>query len=192
MELEGLDYNTQREKLKLMAYGREIQQMVDCACQLPEKEDRQKAAETIIEAMKRVANSQQSYKERIPTLWYHLALMSNFKLDVDYPVEIVAEDKMATKPEPIPYSRGDRFPRQYGRLLTDMFQHLEQMPAGEERDALSRVCAYQMQRSLLIWGAAGVDSERIASDLARYTNGVVQMLPEELNLVAAAKKKRKK
>ena len=29
MELQGLDYNTQREKLRLIAYVRNIQQMVE-------------------------------------------------------------------------------------------------------------------------------------------------------------------
>ena len=29
MEIEGLDYNTQREKLLLPEYGREVQSMVD-------------------------------------------------------------------------------------------------------------------------------------------------------------------
>lgn len=47
MELEGLEYNTQREKLKLKAYGRDIQQMVDIAVALPTKEERMKCAEEI-------------------------------------------------------------------------------------------------------------------------------------------------
>ena len=98
MQLEGLDYNTQREKLKLMAYGRDIQQMVERCIELPTKEQRQKCAETIISTMRRVVPSSQNQKERMPVLWYHLALMSDFKLDIDYPVEIEHEDKMAQKP----------------------------------------------------------------------------------------------
>ena len=83
MEIDGLDYNTQRDKLKLMAYGRDIQQMVERCTALPTKEERQKCAAAIIEVMKRVVPSQMDNKERIPALWYHLALMSDFKLDID-------------------------------------------------------------------------------------------------------------
>ena len=41
MNIEGLDYNTQREKLVLPEYGREIKKMVDHAMSLPTKEERQ-------------------------------------------------------------------------------------------------------------------------------------------------------
>ena len=42
MNIKGLDYNTEREKLILPEYGREVQQMVDIAVNLPTKEERQR------------------------------------------------------------------------------------------------------------------------------------------------------
>lgn len=47
MEIDGLDYNTQRKKLTLPEYGREVQKMVDYAMTLSDREERQKCAETI-------------------------------------------------------------------------------------------------------------------------------------------------
>ena len=41
MNKEGLDYNTQREKLVMPEYGREIQQMVDYCVQLEDRNERQ-------------------------------------------------------------------------------------------------------------------------------------------------------
>ena len=41
MDIEGLDYNTQREPLLMPEYGREIQKMVDYAVTLPSKQERQ-------------------------------------------------------------------------------------------------------------------------------------------------------
>ena len=46
MNIEGLDYNTQREHLVLPEYGREIQKMVDHAVTLESREERQQCAET--------------------------------------------------------------------------------------------------------------------------------------------------
>ena len=54
MNIKGLDYNTQREKLILPEYGREVQNMVDHAISLPTKEERQRCAETIIRIMDRM------------------------------------------------------------------------------------------------------------------------------------------
>ncbi|MCR5069332.1 MAG: DUF4290 domain-containing protein [Prevotella sp.] len=187
MQLEGLDYNTQREKLKLMAYGRDIQQMVERCIELPTKEQRQKCAETIISTMRRVVPSSQNQKERMPVLWYHLALMSDFKLDIDYPVEIEHEDKMAQKPGHIDYTNKRRMPiRHYGRLLFEMFEKLKEMPEGEERTALVNITAGQMYRSLVMWGMATADKEKVASDLARFTDGVIQISPDELKFETAA------
>ena len=199
MDIQGLDYNTEREKMRLKAYGRDIQQMVEHAITLPTKAERQKCAEDIINTMKRVVPSQQSYKERTPMLWYHLALMSDFKLDIDYPVEFEHEDKMATPPEKIEYSKQSVPVRHYGKLLFEMFDKLKEMPEGQMRDELAKETAEQMYRSLASWGFGSVNKERVVDDLARYTDGKIQMMPDEvriravsgINQQATGKKKKK-
>ncbi len=199
MDITGLDYNTEREKMRLKAYGRDVQQMVDHAVSLPTKEERQQCAESIIETMKRVVQSQHSYKERMPMLWYHLALMSDFKLDIDYPVEFEREDKMLTAPDKIEYSKQNVPVRHYGKLLFQIFDRLKEMPDNEERQALAIEAAEQMYRSLAAWGFGSVDKERVVSDLAKYTGGKIQLMPQDVKVSAVegtedrakAKKKRK-
>ena len=183
MEIDGLDYNTQRDKLKLMAYGRDIQQMVERCTALPTKEERQKCAAAIIEVMKRVVPSQMDNKERIPALWYHLALMSDFKLDIDYPVDIIHEDKMAIKPGKMDYTnKAGMGVRHYGRLLAAIFDKLKAMPPSKERDVLAEKTATQMFRSLTAWGMGTADKEKVVSDMARFTDGVIQLDPNSLFL----------
>ena len=203
MNLDGLDYNTQREQLKLMAYGRDIQQMVEHCTTLPTKAERQACAQTIVETMKRVVSSQLSYKEREPILWYHLALMSDFKLDIDYPVAIEHEDELAKSPDRIEYKNKKPMPvRHYGRMLTAMCEKLKDMPAGRERDALTRMTANQMYRSLLTWGIT-TDKEKVVSDIARLTDGAIQVDTDIVSVklgdvarsdaaISAKKKKKKK
>lgn len=183
MEIDGLDYNTQREKLRLMAYGRNIQQLVEQCVALPTKQERQTCAKQIIEVMKRAAPTQLDTIDREKTLWYHLALMSNFKLDIDYPYEIVHEDKMAIRPDKIEYSNkkaGNRV-KHYGKLLFKLFDMLKTMPAGAERDALANKVATQMYQCLLAWGMGTADREKVASDMARYTDGVIQLDVNDLH-----------
>ena len=176
MELQGLDYNTQREKLRLKAYGRNIQQMVERCMALPTKPQRQRCAEEIISVMRRAIPSTQNQKDRMSVLWYHLALMSDFKLDIDYPVEIQHEDKMLTPPERLEYTNKRRMPiKHYGRLIFDMLDQLKTMPEGRERSALVQITAGQMYRSLTMWGMQAADKEKVASDLARFTDGKIQI-----------------
>ena len=175
MNIEGLDYNTQRERIKLNEYGREIQQMVDYCVSIPDREERQVCAEAIIDTMRKMNPSDQNINDRMQTLWDHLALMSDFKLDIDYPVEITTAEQMASKPEPVAYPN-TRIPvRHYGRALFELFDTLKIMEPGEERDTLVRMTANQMKRCLLLWGHGNGDDEKVADDLARFTDGVIQL-----------------
>ena len=175
MNIEGLDYNTQRERIKLNEYGREIQQMVDYCVTIPDREERQACAEAIIDTMRRMNPSDQNINDRMQTLWDHLALMSDFKLDIDYPVEITTAEQMASKPEPVAYPN-TRIPvRHYGRALFEVFETLKTMEPGEERDTLVRMTANQMKRCLLLWGHGNGDDEKVADDLARFTDGIIQL-----------------
>ncbi len=175
MNIEGLDYNTQREKIRLNQYGREIQQMVDYCVALPTKEERQECAETIIATMRRMTPSTQNNADRMQTLWDHLALMSNFQLDIDYPVEITTEEKLTSKPSPVPYPAKSVYVRHYGQSLFQIFEKLKTMEPGEERDTLVARTANQMKRCLLMYGHGNGDAEKVADDLARFTDGKIQL-----------------
>ena len=49
------------------------------------------------------------------------------------------------------------------------------MPEDEERDELVRLTANQMKRDLITWGHGSMDDDKVADDLARYTDGVIQI-----------------
>ena len=179
MKMEGLDYNTQREDLKLPEYGREIQKMVEHAIALPTKEERQRCSETIIDIMQRMSPQGRDSNDHKQKLWDHLAIMSGFRLDIDYPYDVSQALKIAGRPEPMAYPM-QRIPvRHYGHLVFELFEKLKTMPAGAERDQLTRMTANQMQRDLHQWSHTSADHEKIADDLARYTDGVIQIDPKE-------------
>ena len=175
MNIEGLDYNTQREQLVLPEYGREIQKMVDHALTLPTKEERQACAESIIATMSILFPQGYDAIDLEHKLWDHLAIMSNFQLDIDYPFDVSEAIKAATKPQRVGYTSSHIPVRHYGKLLVETFERLKNMPEGEERDALVRLTANQMKRALVEWGHGAADNERVASDLAAFTNGKIQL-----------------
>ena len=175
MDIKGLDYNTQRSKLIMSEYGREIQKMVEYACELSTKEERLKCAQAIIQQME-TKNPQlkdnPGYKQ---TLWDHLYLMSHRELDIDWPYDVSEADKILAKPNPLPLPDSKIRLRHYGHLVEELLERLKEMPAGEERDELVRLTANQMKRDLVMWGHGSMDDERVANDLARFTDGVIQL-----------------
>ena len=175
MNIEGLDYNTQRERLVLPEYGREIQRMVDHAVALPTKEERQRCAETIVDIMDRMFPQDGEAAGRKQKLWDHLALMRDFKLDIDYPVDVSHAAKIAVKPEPMAYPMSRIPVRHYGSMMFDIFERLKTMEPGEERDELAKLTANQMKRNLVHWSHGSTDDEKVVSDLARFTDGKIQL-----------------
>ena len=59
--------------------------------------------------------------------------------------------------------------------MAETFEKLKTMPAGEERDELTRLVANQMKRDLATWGHGSIDDEKVADDLARFTDGIIQI-----------------
>ena len=175
MKIKGLDYNTQREHLVLPEYGREVQQMVDYCVSLKSRAERQRCANTIIAVMERMMPHTYENKDYRQKLWDHLALMSGFQLDIDYPCDITEAQKMLQKPAPMRYPM-KRIPvRHYGNMMFEVFELLKNLPNGAERTELTRLAANQMKRDLVLWGHGSSDDEKVASDLADYTDGKIQL-----------------
>ena len=175
MDIKGLDYNTQREKLVMSEYGREIQKMIEIACELPTKEERLNCAQTIIKLMETKNPQLRENDDFEQTLWNHLYLMSHRELEIDWPFDISEADSILSKPKPMNLPKDGVKLRHYGRLVEELFEKLKTMPEGEERDTLVRYTANQMKRDLVQYGHGYMDDERIADDLARFTDGVIQI-----------------
>ena len=182
MEIKGLDYNTQREQLVMPEYGREIQRMVEVAITLPTKEERMRCAKTIIRQMENKNPQPHENSNHQHTLWDHLYLMSRKQLDIDWPFDVSQAERFLSKPAPMahPVKNNNAQLRHYGRLITELFEQLKTMPAGDERDELTRLTALQMKRDLAAWGHGSIDDERVADDLARFTDGKIQIDPSLL------------
>lgn len=176
MNIEGLDYNTQRARLILAEYGREVQQMVDHAIAIEDRQERQACAEAIIKVMSRLAQQKGGTNEdKQRKLWDDLALISGGDLDIDYPFEMRSAEEIAGKPEPLPYPMQKIPVRHYGMLTMRLLDELKQMPEGPELDELISRTANQMKYDLVQWGQGSGDHERVVSDMARLTDGRIQL-----------------
>lgn len=175
MNIEGLDYNTQREKLVLPEYGREIQSMVDHAVGIKDRAERQHCAESIIAIMDHMFPDGADAEEHHRKLWDHLAIMSGFKLDIDYPFAVKQAEDIAKRPDPMDYPK-TRIPvRHYGSMMFELFDRLKNMEPGKERDELVKLTANQMRRDLAQWSHGSCDEEKVAADLAHFTDGKIHL-----------------
>ena len=175
MDIQGLDYNTGREKLLMPEYGREIQKMVDFAISLPSNEERLKCAKTIVRMMLTKVPQIRENAGYEQTLWDHLYLMSDKQLDIDWPFDVTGAETIHSKPSPIPLPQKRIRLRHYGKLVGELLEKLKTMPESAERTELIRQTANQMKRDLLTWGHGSADDEKVADDMARLTDGAIQL-----------------
>ena len=171
------NYNTQLKKLALPEYGRNIQQMVDYCCTIPDKDERTRCAYTIIKTMGNIfpqLRDEADYKHK---LWDHLAIMSDFKLDIDYPYEIVKEENLETKPEPVKYKLEHIKMRHYGKIIERMIERACEYPEGKEKDALIMLIANHMNKVIYLINKEDVEDAKIFKDLAFYSHGKINLDP---------------
>ncbi len=175
MDIKGLDYNTQRHTLAMPEYGREIQKMVDYAVSLPDRDERLRCAKTIVKLMETKVPQIRENVGYQQTLWDHLYLMSGKQLDIDWPYDVSQAEHILSRPEPMPRPTTTIGLRHYGRLVEELWERLKEMPESEERFQLACYTANQMKRDLVLWGHGSIDDEKVIDDLARYTDGKIQL-----------------
>ncbi|MBR1718831.1 MAG: DUF4290 domain-containing protein [Phocaeicola sp.] len=186
-----MEYNTQRRKLPLPQYGRSVQNMVDYCLTIEDREERQRCATTIINIMGGMFPRLRDSEDFKHKLWDHLAIMSDFKLDIDYPYEIVKAEDLNIKPDPIPYSQGNIRYRYYGRILEMMICRAAEYPEGEEKKQLIKLIANYMKRCYSTWNKDNVENQKIIDDLKEYSHGAIELTKEEMEAFEAQPTQRK-
>lgn len=172
-----LTYNTRLKQLVLPEYGRNLQRMVDHCLTIEDREERNACARSIITAMESLF-PELKQPENAHKVWDHLAIMSDFKLDIDFPDEVVKPDDLLSKPGNVPYPQSDIRYRHYGKIIEQMIEKAAAMPEGEERDEVVLLIANHMKKQMLAFNPDGVDDRKIFDDLAWYSNGAIRLDPE--------------
>ncbi len=178
-----MEYNTQQRKLPLPEYGRSVQNMVDHALTIEDREERQCCANTIVKIMGGMFPYLRDESDNNQKLWDHLAIMSDFKLDIDYPVEVVKKESLEVKPEHIAYPKRTYRFRHYGQYVQTLVKKAAEYEDGEEKNQLINLIANQMRKDLQNWNKDSVDAQKIVDDLSVLSEGVLKVDLESIHLV---------
>jgi len=98
-------------------------------------------------------------------LWDHLAIMSNFQLDIDYPYEIPQPEEFSEKPRQVKYNNHTITYRHYGSIIESLIEEAIKLPEGDDKDTLIRLIANHMKKSYLAWNRDSVTDDIIFNDL---------------------------
>jgi len=178
-----MKYNTAEKRLALPEYGRNIQNMVDYCLTIEDREERNRCANAIINTMGNLFPHLRDVNDFKHILWDHLAIMADFKLDVDYPYDIIKKENLHKRPPRLAYSNSKITYRHYGQALEQMIEKANELEEGEEKDVLIRMLANHMKRSFIVWNKDSVDDRKILTDLNELSEGKISLNEESYKLV---------
>ena len=156
-----MEYNTNRTKLLMPEYGRNIQQMVEYCKSLPSKEERNEVAKTIVEFMGQRnlhLRDEENYKHK---LWDHLYILADYDLDVDAPYPFPTKEELAQKPNRMDYPSFENEYKFNGKSILQLIDKAIELEEGEEKEALIQVIANNMKKSYNVYNKEHVQDEVI-------------------------------
>jgi hypothetical protein len=169
------DYNTQRKRMTLPEYGRNVQKMVDHIKTIEDREERNRAAKTIIQVMGNFNTHLRDVVDFKHKLWDHLAIIADFELDIDSPYPPPEIQKFNAKPNIIPYMQGGIRFLHYGRIIELMIDAAINLEDGEEKEYLTTLIVNQMKKSYITWNRSQVADEVIINDLKLLSRGKLKI-----------------
>ncbi len=169
-----MDYNSKRKKLPLPEYGRNIQHMVDYLLTIEDREQRTQNAQIVIDVMGNLYPYLRDVPEFKHKLWDHLAIMSDFKLDIDFPYEPPTPEALVAKPNRVPYTNHRVKYKHYGYTMELMIRKTAELE-GEEKEAMIELLANHMKKSYLAWNKDAVEDEKIFADFEELSRGNVEI-----------------
>lgn len=166
-----MEYNTQRPKMFIPEYGRNVQKMIDFAITVEDREERNKVAQAIINVMGQLNPQLRDVEEYTHKLWTHLFIMSDFKLEVDSPYPIPTEENVNIKPDRMPYPKNEIKYGHYGHIIQDLIDLVCEKEEGEEKNAMVLTIANLMKKHFLTYNRLTANDQIIADQLASLSDG---------------------
>lgn len=176
-----MEYNTTRGPLLLPEYGRNVQNMIAHAMEIANRDERNRAAQAIIEVMGQLNPHLRDVDDYRHKLWTHLFVMSNFHLDVDSPYEIPTQEVLNERPHLMEYPKSKIRYGHYGQYTQKILETSKDVNNPEEKEYLKGTMANFMKYQYLAHNNGAVENHVIANQLKELSKGELALdNPDEL------------
>jgi ArsR family metal-binding transcriptional regulator len=169
------DYNTQRERLILKEYGRNVQMLVNYLSTIEDKEERNQSAKALVDLMKQINPSIKEGNEDNQKLWDDLIIMSDFKIDVDGPFPKPLKELLYKKPERLGYKDKSIIYKHYGLNIQLLVDKAVRMDDPEEQEAAVIYVGRLMKSFSSFWNKENLDDETIVKNIRELSRGQLEI-----------------
>lgn len=177
-----MEYNTEREKIVISEYGRNIQVMIRHLMDIEDRKQRTEAAYFIVNVMAQMNPQVKESNDYMHKLWDHLHIIAKYELDVDGPYTKPTPEMQKKKPEHVGYQKNNIRYGHYGQYIYDVVKKVKEMEDGPKKQAILINIANQMKRDYLNWNRDTVNDLLILDDLYKISSEEIA-LPMETKLI---------
>lgn len=174
VDVQIMEYNTERNYLGMKEYGRHVQKMVEYLLTIEDREKRQEQAQYVIELMGFVNPHLKNVEDFRHKLWDHLFFISDFKLDVDSPYPIPQKETYKQKPDPLPYPKRHPKYAHLGKNLEVVIDKALKEEDPEKKAGFAHAIAYYMKLAYSNWHKELVHDDTIRTELNSITGGQLE------------------
>ncbi|WP_185860614.1 DUF4290 domain-containing protein [Blattabacterium cuenoti] len=175
-----MEYNTNRLKLVIPEYGRNIHKMIDYAIQIKNRKQRNRCAWGIIKLMTGSLNPKfhnKSIHFFQHKLWNQLLIMSKYQLDIDTPFQNKKEPlKMNFCNKKVVYPEYLTNFRYYGKIIRNMIHAAIRCKDTQKKEGLFYAIANTMKKNYLRWNKNIVEDDVIFKDLKELSKGKICLM----------------
>ncbi|MEL6592068.1 MAG: DUF4290 domain-containing protein [Bacteroidota bacterium] len=182
-----MKYYVSTAPLKLREYGRNVQQMVDFARTIEDRDERTAVTKEIVRIMNALNPSPKDTEDYRRKMWDHLFLLAEFDLDVDSPYPIPTKEDLLSRPtNHIGYYKGKARYRQYGQNIEKMIAKAIEMEDPAKKEAYINLIANSMMQFLRQTDRYSAPEEVISAQINELSKGGLNVKPEDLTISAVA------
>jgi hypothetical protein len=169
------DYNTQRERLILKEYGRNVQMLVNYLSTIQDKEERNQSAKALVDLMKQINPSIKEGSEDNQKLWDDLIIMSDFRIDIDSPFPAPKKELLYKKPEKLGYKDKNIIYKHYGLNIQLLVDKAAKMEDPEEQEAAVVYIGRLMKSFSSFWNKENLDDATIVKNIRELSRGQLEI-----------------
>lgn len=157
-----MEYNAEKEKLKIPEYGRNIQNLIYHAKTIEDQKEQQIFIEEIVELMKKMKIGNKVSPEYKDKIWMHVYKIADYELTAIPPNGIIPEPKPADfKPEKLNYPTSEKHFRHYGHFIHSLIDKAIELEPSLKKDQFVALIGAYMKLAYKTWNPEHYVNDKI-------------------------------
>lgn len=166
-----MEYNTDRLRMVIPEYGRNIHKMIRYAITITDRDKRNNCVWSIIRVMGDLNPHLRDVPDFQHKLWDQLFIMAKFELDVDSPFQKPEPKQFKVSPNKMEYPERLKEFRYYGKIIKDMINIAINCKKEDKKEGLIYAIANTMKKNYIKWNKDTIEDSIIFNDLKKISNG---------------------